>query len=472
MTRLTTIFSTGDAGAARGALDAAAELDLKIDGHTAVTDLPAPHAEHLRRTLAPRMAARLNVQDSDGTLIVSFGTSLREGSPAAYADEAVEQQRKPSLHIVLPHGGHPEDVRREVLAFVAEEKIATLHVTGPREAEEPGIQQAVHDALVWIFEDEVERAAASESLREAIDEEHAAFERVAEHHEAFRAEVADTIERIAGDDDARLQAIAELAHRAGDQPTHIAINPANVDAAIAAGLDVQWIAPSDAPFTVDAAHAPPTVRPWKSPAPVPAEVIDRVCRETGVTFRNEERPLAETAEPVLAVPRAEAMSTMTMRGRVLAKVAAATRKIDEVNAFVASVGCAVVGDAGAIEPAEASKLFRAGDWPPVPGGCTIGDRPAIEERPPLPGDQDGNITRRPTGEDEGKPRTIDDVVSPLGVTWAEVRQRSEAAGARGRTTFCADCYFMFASGGVPCRKHTLDSEVDARDRLVNGTGPV
>lgn len=157
--RLATIVTTGDAGAARGALEAADELGLKVGGWTAMSAVPPAYAERLRPTLAPRMAARLNVQDSDGTLIVSFAPELAAGGPAAYADEAVAHQRKASLHVVLPDGGRsaiPEDVRKGVLAWVAEEKIATLHVTGPREAEEPGIQQAIRDALVWIFEDEVQ----------------------------------------------------------------------------------------------------------------------------------------------------------------------------------------------------------------------------------------------------------------------------------------------------------------------------
>lgn len=59
---------------------------------------------------------------------------------------------------------------------------------------------------------------------------------------------------------------------------------------------------------------------------------------------------------------------------------------------------------------------------------------------------------------------IRDVESPLGLTWDAVRQRSESAGA-----FCADCYFMFAAGGVPCRRHTLPNEVDERDCVVNAT---
>lgn len=56
---------------------------------------------------------------------------------------------------------------------------------------------------------------------------------------------------------------------------------------------------------------------------------------------------------------------------------------------------------------------------------------------------------------------------PLGLTWDEVRKRSEGADWKGRTVICGDCYFMFAAGGVPCRKHTLPGEVDARDRIVN-----
>lgn len=214
--KLTTIFSTGDAGAARGALEAADELKLKVGGWTAVNGLPAICTERLKPTLAPRMAARLNVQDSDGTLIVSFSTSLPAGSPAAYADEAAAQQRKASLHLVLPDRGRttiPEDVRKGVVAWIAEERIATLHVTGPREAEEPGIQQAVHDALVWIFEDEVQpRATFAGVDRSAVPE-------------SLRTPEAE-IERLA----------AEMT--AMPSPTHIAINPANVDAAIAAGLVV------------------------------------------------------------------------------------------------------------------------------------------------------------------------------------------------------------------------------------------
>ena len=56
-------------------------------------------------------------------------------------------------------------------------------------------------------------------------------------------------------------------------------------------------------------------------------------------------------------------------------------------------------------------------------------------------------------------------------TWEELRARSEGKDTRGRTTFCADCYFLFKAGGWGCRKHTLPNEVDERDRDINSTLP-
>lgn len=184
--RLATIVSDALAGAARGALEAAVELDLAYGGWVAAGDVPAIYAERTRQTVSPRMAARLNVQDSDGTLLVSFASGLAAGSPAAYADEAADHQRKASLHIVLPAGERstiPEELRQEVLEWIAVAGVDTLHVTGPREAEAPGIQQAVRDAIVWIFEGElrpratfsgVDRAATPRSmdLADPADAEH------------------------------------------------------------------------------------------------------------------------------------------------------------------------------------------------------------------------------------------------------------------------------------------------------------
>lgn len=160
--RLTAIFSGADAGTERGAIDAALELGLKVGGWRTVGspgDMAAPaYAEAAKETLSPRMAARLNVQDSDGTLVLSFSETI--GSVAAYADEAAQHQRKALLHVVLPAGGRstiPDELRAAIIAWIADERIRVLYVAGPSERTEPGIQTAVRDALVWIFEDEFAR---------------------------------------------------------------------------------------------------------------------------------------------------------------------------------------------------------------------------------------------------------------------------------------------------------------------------
>lgn len=163
--RLTTVVSSAAAGAARGALDAAVELGLAYGGwRPPGADVPPIYAERTKETVSPRMSARLNVQDSDGTLFLSLSPTLRPGSIAAYADEAVEHQHRPSLSVCLPAGAGsscPDAVAKAVRIWIREERIVVLHVAGPAEVDEPGIQEATRDALVWIFEDEVDLAERS-----------------------------------------------------------------------------------------------------------------------------------------------------------------------------------------------------------------------------------------------------------------------------------------------------------------------
>jgi len=159
ISRLNSIVTGGATGAQRGAIEAATELGLDVFGWRtplAKDDPLSPnYLGRSKETLSPRMAARLNVQDSDGTLVISFSETLIGG--AAYADEAAEHQRKPLLHVVLPAGGRstiPDEMRASVLEWIAKARIAVLHVTGPTEREAPGIGAAVRDAIVWLFEDE------------------------------------------------------------------------------------------------------------------------------------------------------------------------------------------------------------------------------------------------------------------------------------------------------------------------------
>lgn len=157
--RLTTIVSSASEGAERGGLDAAIELGLEYGGwHAEGAALPPIYDTRMRATTSPQagMARRLNVQDSDGTLIVSFRNEL--AGVAAFVDKVVEAQRKASLCVCLPVAGDsqmPDEVARTVCEWIREEQISILHVAGPSEEAEPGIQQSTRDVLVWIFEDEV-----------------------------------------------------------------------------------------------------------------------------------------------------------------------------------------------------------------------------------------------------------------------------------------------------------------------------
>ncbi len=164
---LTSIVTGGAPGAQRGAIEAATELGLSVFGWMtplAKDDvLPANYLERAKETLSLRIAARLNVQDSDGTLVISFSETLTGG--AAYADEAAEHQRKPLLHIVLPAGGRstiPDEMRASVLEWISKARIVVLHVTGPNEREEPGVAAAVRDAIMWLLEDETSGISAAE----------------------------------------------------------------------------------------------------------------------------------------------------------------------------------------------------------------------------------------------------------------------------------------------------------------------
>lgn len=163
--RLTTILGGATPGAERGGQDAAIELGLEYGGWRAFDDHPPDiYASHMRATSSSNrgIARRLNVQDSDGTLLLSFARDLT--GPAAFVARAAESQRKAYLHVVLPAGDRsqmPEAVAQEIRDWIREAPISVLNIAGPIEEDEPGIQAATRDALVWIFEDEVDVAERS-----------------------------------------------------------------------------------------------------------------------------------------------------------------------------------------------------------------------------------------------------------------------------------------------------------------------
>lgn len=165
-TLVTAIVSTALPGAARGALDAAIELGLGHGGwRHAELEVPEIYSAHQRTTSSPGLAARLNVQDSDGTLIVTAGPPTLDGR-AKFVAEACQAQRKPAKHIQLTAGDRtrvPDAVRAALLAWIDDNHVSVLHVAGDVE-----LQDATRDLLVWLLEDDHATAAQGFDRVQAI----------------------------------------------------------------------------------------------------------------------------------------------------------------------------------------------------------------------------------------------------------------------------------------------------------------
>jgi hypothetical protein len=132
-------------------LGCAARSALAEDGA-----IPAEYVE-LRETTTrlPEERTRLNVQDSDGTLIVSHG-ALTGGS--ALTLELARQLQKPVLHIDLSQVPMRSAIRG-VLAWLRSNLIESLNVAGPRASEDAHAQRGTFAVVAGVLArlDEVDR---------------------------------------------------------------------------------------------------------------------------------------------------------------------------------------------------------------------------------------------------------------------------------------------------------------------------
>lgn len=210
-----TIISGAAPGVEQGAIEAAVNLALHWQGWASrdhIATLPPIYRTGLKPTSATDhgMVRRLNCQEAEGALV--FSTSMVLVGVPAFVDRVTDQMGRAFLHVTL----NPDALRTPLPAEVVERvrdwirglPSGRVYVTGPGEDNVPGIQAAVRDALVEILE-----PFAVEEMRQV---------------------------------GRSLEAIAVEAARIGGKPAHIAINPENVDAAVAAGLDVQFV-PMDPP---------------------------------------------------------------------------------------------------------------------------------------------------------------------------------------------------------------------------------
>jgi hypothetical protein len=148
------IISGGQTGADRAALEAARAWNVPVGGWVPAGReaedgaIPAEFVE-LRETATrlPEERTRLNVQDSDGTLIISHG-ALTGGS--ALTLEVAQQLHKPVLHIDLSHVPMRGAIRA-VLSWLRSNSIEQLNVAGPRASEDARAQRGTFAVVAGVL---------------------------------------------------------------------------------------------------------------------------------------------------------------------------------------------------------------------------------------------------------------------------------------------------------------------------------
>jgi len=147
---LARVISGGQTGVDRAALDVAMEMGLAHGGWCPAGRLAEdgriPDRYRLRETPSPDYPARTeqNILDSDATLV------LCRGQPSGGTELTVRlagQHGRSCLVVDLDASPATEDVRR----WLADQKVRTLNVAGPRESQNPGIGRLAGEFLRWVL---------------------------------------------------------------------------------------------------------------------------------------------------------------------------------------------------------------------------------------------------------------------------------------------------------------------------------
>ena len=145
-TRIAKIVSGGQTGADRAALDVALELGFPCGGWVPrgrrAEDGRIPPIYPMRETESRSFAmrTRLNVRDSDATLILTRGEP--SGGTALTVDCARSLNRP---HLVVDLAGEVD--LPAVREWLARHEVRVLNVAGPRESAPPGIYRNAADVL-------------------------------------------------------------------------------------------------------------------------------------------------------------------------------------------------------------------------------------------------------------------------------------------------------------------------------------
>ncbi len=145
------IVSGGQTGVDRAALDFALQRGIPCGGwcpkgrlsEDGKIDRKYPLTETNTALYAER--TRLNVKDSDGTLIIYSGEM---GNGTAYTVEYARQIKKPLL--IIRTGG--PGLKETIWQWVESHHIKVLNIAGPRESTSPGIYLKTLEILKEIFD--------------------------------------------------------------------------------------------------------------------------------------------------------------------------------------------------------------------------------------------------------------------------------------------------------------------------------
>jgi hypothetical protein len=152
------IMSGGQTGVDRAALDVAISLGLPCGGWVPrgrrAEDGPVDRRYPLRETASASYVdrTRLNVEQSDATLILSRGSP---SGGTALTVALARRLRRPLFLLDLAGGdpgGDPGADPAAVCAWLRRHRIAVLNVAGPRESSAPGIYDEAAAVLHRVIE--------------------------------------------------------------------------------------------------------------------------------------------------------------------------------------------------------------------------------------------------------------------------------------------------------------------------------
>lgn len=144
------IVSGGQTGVDRAALDVALELGIPCGGWCPkgrqAEDGVIPERYPLQETATSSYPVRteMNVRDSDGTLILTWGPVT---GGTARTLKFAQKFKKPYLVVDLSKGGDPASVKE----WWQNNKIKILNVAGPRESKSLGIHDTAVRFLREVF---------------------------------------------------------------------------------------------------------------------------------------------------------------------------------------------------------------------------------------------------------------------------------------------------------------------------------